>query len=177
MNRKLKLDELKRPSIPEFQEKEKFPIVLVLENIRSLNNIGSMFRTADACGIQGLYLTGFTAKPPHRDINKTAIGATESVDWKYFENCHDAILELQDQGFSVFAIEQTENSLKLNEMSWKEYEKVAFVLGNELSGVDQKTIDLCLNSIEIPQFGTKHSFNVSVCAGLVLWDVINAKYL
>ncbi|NND77699.1 MAG: RNA methyltransferase [Flavobacteriales bacterium] len=177
MNRKLKLDELKRPTLSEYVETHKFPVVLVLENVRSLNNIGSMFRTADACGIASIYLAGFTAKPPHKDINKTAIGATESVDWKYFENITDALDDLKKTDHVVYAVEQTEGSIKLNEMDWQTSEKIALVMGNELTGVEQSTIDLCDGTIEIPQFGTKHSFNVSVCAGLVLWDLISRKYL
>lgn len=177
MNRKLKLDELKRPSISEFQEKEKYPVILILENIRSLNNIGSMFRSADACGISAIYLVGFTAQPPHRDINKTAIGATESMNWKYFENTEEAIRSVEKDGYRCFAIEQTENSIPLQMSEWKMYEKIALILGNELTGVDQRTIDKCQGTVEIPQFGTKHSFNVSVCAGIVLWDIISRKYL
>ena len=177
MNRKLKIEELNRLSVQDFRNSEKFPVVLVLENIRSLNNIGSAFRSADAMGIESIYLAGYTAKPPHRDINKTAIGATESVDWQYFDNMDAIFSDLNEKGYSCFAIEQTDRSIPLNKFNWKPFDKIAIILGNELTGVEQHSIDKCVESIEIPQFGTKHSFNISVCAGIVLWDIVSKRFI
>lgn len=177
MNRKLKIEELGRKSVDEFKKTDKFPVIIVLENIRSLNNIGSVFRTADAFGIEAIYLVGFTARPPHRDINKTAIGATESVTWEYFENSIAAIEKLQSLGYTVLSIEQTDHSRSLEEIKWKKGEKLALFLGNELTGVEQETIDRSVFTIEVPQFGTKHSLNISVTAGVVLWDILSSVYL
>jgi 23S rRNA (guanosine2251-2'-O)-methyltransferase len=171
MNRKLKNEELDRISIDEFKSTEKTPIIIVLDNIRSLNNIGSVFRTADAFLIEAIYLCGITAQPPHREIQKTALGATESVNWKYFESTSEAIKELKDKNFKIAAIEQAENSIMLNEFSLTKTEKMAVIFGNEVKGVDQKAINLSNVVIEIPQHGTKHSLNISVSTGIVIWDL------
>jgi len=172
MNRKLKLDELKRVSVEEFKKQKKLPIIVVLDNIRSLNNIGSFFRTSDAFNIAAVYLCGITAQPPHREIQKTALGATESVEWKYFESTEQALEVLKEKEFIVYAIEQTENPIYLQEFTYN-LEKVALVFGNEVDGVGQNVVNLSKNSIEIPQFGTKHSFNVSISYGVVLWHLVN----
>jgi len=172
MNRKLKLDELKRVSVEEFKKQKKLPIIVVLDNIRSLNNIGSFFRTSDAFNIAAVYLCGITAQPPHREIQKTALGATESVEWKYFESTEQALEALKEKEFLVYAIEQTENPIYLQEFTYN-LEKVALVFGNEVDGVGQNVVNLSKNSIEIPQFGTKHSFNVSISYGVVLWHLVN----
>ena len=168
MNRKLKLDELNRVSVQEFKNQKKLPIIVVLDNIRSLNNIGSFFRTSDAFNIEAIYLCGITAQPPHREIQKTALGATESVEWKYFETTEQALVELKENEFLIYAIEQTKNSIYLQEVTYN-LEKVALIFGNEVDGVGQNVINLSKNSIEIPQFGTKHSLNVSISYGIVLW--------
>ena len=172
MNRKLKLDELNRVSVQEFKNQKKLPIIVVLDNIRSLNNIGSFFRTSDAFNIEAIYLCGITAQPPHREIQKTALGATESVEWKYFETTEQALVELKENEFLIYAIEQTENSIYLQEFTYN-LEKIALVFGNEVEGVGQNVINLSKNSIEIPQFGTKHSLNVSISYGVVLWHLAN----
>ena len=172
MNRKLKLDELNRVSVQEFKNQKKLPIIVVLDNIRSLNNIGSFFRTSDAFNIEAIYLCGITAQPPHREIQKTALGATESVEWKYFETTEQALVELKENEFLIYAIEQTENSIYLQEFTYN-LEKIALVFGNEVEGVGQNVINLSKNSIEIPQFGTKHSLNVSISFGVVLWHLAN----
>ena len=168
--RKLNNSELNRKTIVEYKESEKTPFIVVLDNIRSLNNIGSVFRTSDALLIESIYLCGYTATPPHKDIHKTALGATESVYWKHFESTIDAVYHLKDQGYKVIAIEQTVNSIMLNEYKSIRGQKYAYIFGNEVRGVDQEVIDICDESIEIPQFGTKHSFNISVSVGIVLWD-------
>ena len=168
--RKLKNSELERKSLDQFKKADKTPFIIVLDNVRSLNNVGSVFRTSDALLIEAVYLCGITATPPHKDIHKTALGATESVDWKYFENTEDAINELRSIGYTALAIEQTDKSIMLNEFECTIPNKYAFVFGNEVKGVSQKVIDICDYSIEIPQYGTKHSFNISVCVGIVLWD-------
>ena len=172
MNRKLKLDELNRVSVEEFKSQKKLPIIVVLDNIRSLNNVGSFFRTSDAFNIEEVYLCGITAQPPHREIQKTALGATESVEWKYFETAEQALDKLKKKEFLIYAIEQTENSIYLQEFTYN-FEKIALVFGNEVDGVGQNIINLSKNSIEIPQFGTKHPFNVSISYGVVLWHLVN----
>ena len=171
MNRKLKNEELNRISIDEFKSTVKTPIVVVLDNIRSLNNIGSVFRTADAFLIEAVYLCGITAKPPHREIQKTALGATETVEWKHFDATLDAINELKKNNYKIAAIEQAENSTMLNDFSLDINEKLAVVFGNEVKGVEQDVIDLSDSVIEIPQYGTKHSLNISVSEGVVIWDL------
>jgi 23S rRNA (guanosine2251-2'-O)-methyltransferase len=171
--RKLKNSELNRKSLEEFKKADKYPFIIVLDNVRSLNNIGSVFRTADGFLIKGVYLCGITATPPHKDIRKTALGATDSVHWKYFNRTTDAIKQLRKDGYKVISIEQTDESIMLNEFPVHEGERYALVFGHEMKGVDQSVIDESDICIEIPQFGTKHSFNISVSAGIVLWDLIN----
>ena len=171
MNRKLKNEELNRISVEEFKSATKTPIIIVLDNIRSLNNIGSVFRTADAFLIEAVYLCGITAKPPHREIQKTALGATETVEWKHFESTTEAIKELKQNGYKIASIEQTENSTMLNEFSFNENEKLSVIFGNEVKGVEQGAIDLSDVIIETPQYGTKHSLNISVSAGIVIWEL------
>jgi len=172
MNRKLKNDELNRISIDEYKSANKTPIIVVLDNIRSLNNIGSVFRTADAFLIEAVYLCGITAQPPHREIQKTALGATESVTWKHFESTTDALNELKSKKYKIAAIEQAENSVMLNDFKVIKDEKIAVIFGNEVKGVEQTVIDNSDVVIEIPQYGTKHSLNISISAGVVLWDLL-----
>lgn len=176
MMRKLKNRELNRLSVDEFKKAEKSPFVVVLDDIRSLNNIGSIFRTSDAFRIDCIYLCGITAQPPHKDIHKTALGATESVDWVYFQNCIDAIKYLKTQNYKIVSIEQAVNSVNLESFDIEIDTKYAFVLGNEVKGVQQSVVDDSDFCVEIPQFGTKHSFNVSVSTGIVLWEVFR-KYM
>lgn len=176
MNKKLKLWELERVSEEEFKQLEKHPIIVVLNDIRSLNNIGSFFRTADAFKVEKIYLCGITATPPHRDIQKTALGATDSVEWEHRENIVDLLKELQDAGVNVCSIEQTEKTTFLQDVNNLPNEKYALVFGNEVDGVDQEVIDLSDYIIEIPQFGTKHSLNVSVCAGVVIWEFAKKNF-
>jgi tRNA G18 (ribose-2'-O)-methylase SpoU len=170
MNRKLKLWELNRVSEEEFKTQKKHPILVILNDIRSLNNIGSFFRTCDAFNVEKIYLCGITATPPHREINKTAIGATESVIWENRTSIVELVTELKEEGVTIASIEQAEETLLLQNTSQLNYSKIALVFGNEVDGVDQEVIDLSDHIIEIPQFGTKHSLNVSVCAGVVLWE-------
>ena len=170
---KLKNSALKRKSISEFKVSEKTPIIIVLDNIRSLNNIGAVFRSSDAFLIEKIYLCGITAQPPHRDIHKTALGATDSVDWEYQESTLDLVKELQDQHIKVFAIEQAVDALFLQDFSPNKNQKYALVFGNEVAGVTQEVIDQCNGVIEIPQLGTKHSLNIAVSTGVVLWDVFS----
>ena len=172
MNRKLANEELGRPNVKEFKQLEKHPIVVVLDNIRSLNNIGSVFRTADAFAVKAIYLCGITAQPPHREINKTALGATESVDWKYFENTTAAVEALKSDGYLICSIEQAEDSVYLNDFAIQENEKIAVIMGHEVKGVQQEIINLSDVVIEIPQKGTKHSLNISVSTGVILWDLV-----
>lgn len=172
MNKKLKTTELDRLDIEQFKEKEKYPIVVVLDSIRSLHNVGSVFRTADAFRIQKVVLCGLTAKPPHKDIHKTALGATETVEWEYYENVEDAIKDLREQDFLIAAAEQAEQTVLLHDMYKKSHSKMAFVFGNEVFGVNQNVVSNADVVVEIPQFGTKHSFNVSVSVGIVLWEAM-----
>src|SRR5665213_3463378 len=160
--RKLTMDELGRKSPEEFRHAPKVPIVIVLDNVRSMNNIGSVFRTADAFLLQGVYLCGVTATPPHREIQKTALGATESVDWKHFPTTIDAVAELKKEGYTVYSVEQAENSTMLDTLTISDKKKIALVFGNEVSGVEQVVIDDSDGCIEIPQYGTKHSLNLAV---------------
>lgn len=164
------MDELNRLSVDDFKKQEKTQVIIVLDNVRSLNNVGSIFRTADSFLLEGIYLLGITATPPHREIQKTALGATESVNWKHFENPLDGIADLKMRGFKIISIEQVENPVFLNDFIPSKNEKYAIVMGNEVEGVSEEIIkesDFC---IEVPQFGTKHSLNVSVCAGILVWD-------
>ena len=170
MNKKLKLWELNRKKEAEFREQKKFPLVVVLDDIRSLNNIGSFFRTGDAFNIEKIFLCGITAVPPHRDIHKTALGATDTVDWEYKKQTIDCVLDLKKQGYELCVIEQTSETTLLQEVAQLAIKPVVVVFGNEVNGVAQEVIDVADRIIEIPQFGTKHSLNVSVCAGLVMWE-------
>lgn len=173
MNRKLKITELNRISTEEFKEAEKLPLVVVLDNIRSLHNIGSVFRTSDAFRIECIYLCGITATPPHAEMHKTALGAEFTVDWKYVNNTVEAVDNLKNEGYTVYSIEQAEGSIMLNELTLDKNRKYAIVMGNEVKGVQQEVIDHSHGCIEIPQYGTKHSLNVSVTAGIVIWDLFN----
>ncbi|MFV0469603.1 MAG: RNA methyltransferase [Dysgonomonas sp.] len=168
--RKLKITELNRISVEEFKDSPKIPLIVVLDNIRSLNNIGSVFRTSDAFLVQAIYLCGITATPPHAEIHKTALGAEKSVDWKYFTDAKDAVEELKQNDYFVYAVEQVENSVKLDSLTLDKTSKYAVVLGNEVKGVQQEVVDMCDSTLEIPQWGTKHSLNVSITAGIVIWD-------
>ncbi len=168
--RKLKNSELNRLSIEEFKKSDKTPIVVVLDNIRSLNNIGSVFRTSDAFLTEKIILCGITARPPHKDIHKTALGATESVNWEYTESTIDAVNKLKDEGYIIVSIEQTEKAIMLQNFKIEKNKKYAVIFGNEVKGVQQEIVNLSDYSIEIPQYGTKHSFNISVSAGIVLWE-------
>lgn len=169
--RKLKVTEMGRMSVAEFKDSEKQPIIVVLDHVRSLYNVGSVFRSSDAFRIEGVCLCGITAQPPHPEIHKTALGAEESVNWKYFERTEDAISWLKEQGYLVLAIEQCEGSTMLQDFHRQLDRKYAIVFGNEVKGVQQQVVDLCDGCLEIPQFGTKHSLNVSVAAGIVLWHL------
>ena len=161
---------MNRISPEEFKQSDKTPLVVVLDNVRSLHNVGSVFRTGDAFLIEAVYLCGITSTPPQAEIHKTALGAEDSVDWKYFEDTHNALNELKAAGYSVFAIEQAEGSTMLPDFNTQSGIKYAVVLGNEVKGVQQSVVDACDGCIEIPQFGTKHSLNVSVTAGIVIWE-------
>lgn len=173
--RKLSMKELERKSVEEFKISEKMPIVVVLENIRSAYNVGSVFRTSDAFLIEAIYICGYSAKPPHKEIKKTALGAEETVYWKYFKTAVDAIEELKRRKYKVYAVEQAEGSYKLHAANFRQNEKIAVVFGNEVSGVEQSTIDLCDGCLEIPQLGMKHSLNVATAAGVVLWELVRNK--
>lgn len=171
--RKLTMDELDRKSVEEFKQSQKVPIIAVLENVRSAYNVGSVFRTADAFLIEAVYLCGYTAFPPHKEVRKTALGADETVAWQHFKNTTAALTSLREQGFSIFAVEQAENSFKLQE--FKQAGKVALIFGNEVTGVEQSTIAQTDGCIEIPQLGMKHSLNISVAAGVVLWELVRSR--
>ncbi|SDH06295.1 RNA methyltransferase [Psychroflexus sediminis] len=173
MPRKLKNSELVRKTDDEFKASSKTPLILILDNIRSLNNIGSVFRTADAFLIQKIYLCGITAIPPHKDIQKTALGATQTVDWLYRENTLELIQELKENGIKVMSIEQAEDSVSLEEFNPEQNLTYAFVFGNEVKGVQQAVVDASDAVLEIPQLGTKHSLNISVTAGVCVWDFMS----
>ena len=175
--KKLTMDELNRISVGQYKQSEKTPLCVVLDNVRSMNNIGSVFRTADAFRIEKIYLCGITATPPHRDIHKTALGAEDSVDWEYVENTLDCMQRLHDEGYAVFSVEQVEGSVMLQDFAIQKDRKTAVIFGNEIDGVDQAVVDACDGCIEIPQFGTKHSLNVSVTAGIVMWDLFSKMKL
>ncbi|WP_443939130.1 RNA methyltransferase [Pedobacter sp. MW01-1-1] len=168
--RKLKLDELNRADIETFKAQEKLPVVAVLDNVRSMHNIGSIFRTADGFALEKVVLCGITAKPPHREIEKTALGATQSVTWEYFEDTTAAVEALRAQGYEIVAIEQAENSTMLNTFMPDQTKKYALIFGNEVDGVSDEVMKKIDECIEIPQFGTKHSFNIVISAGIVFWD-------
>lgn len=165
------MDELQRLSPEGFRHAEKTPLTVVLENVRSMHNVGSVFRTCDAFLVEAILLCGFTPRPPHRDINKTALGATESVLWKGYEQASEAVNQLKAEGYKVLAVEQVHDSIALDQFEINGKQKLAVVFGNEAEGVSQELIALCDGSIEIPQFGSKHSFNISVAAGIVLWEL------
>jgi tRNA G18 (ribose-2'-O)-methylase SpoU len=169
--RKLLNSELGRKNIDQYRNSEKSAFVIVLDNVRSHNNVGSVFRTADAFLTRKICLCGITARPPHRDIQKTALGATESVEWSYFETTADAVMELKAEGYKIIGIEQAEGSVELQNVKIDKGKNYALVFGHEVNGVDQNVLDMCDMCIEIPQFGTKHSFNIAVSAGIVLWEL------
>lgn len=171
--RKLSMEELNRKSVEEFKESSKNPVIVVLENVRSAYNVGSVFRTADAFLIEAIYLTGYTARPPHKEIKKTALGAEDTVDWKHFPNAKEAVKELKQNGYGVFAVEQVENSISLEKFDSDR--QIAVIFGNEVTGVEQSTIALCDGTIEIPQLGMKHSLNIATAAGVVLWEMVRKK--
>ena len=167
---KLKLDELNRASIEEFKLQAKLPVTVILDNVRSMHNIGSIFRTSDGFAVERIFLCGITARPPHREIEKTALGATQSIDWTYFEDVTQAITQLKEENYQIIAIEQASNSQMLNTFIPAVDQKFALIFGNEVNGVSDEAMKLIDSCIEIPQFGTKHSFNIVVSAGIVLWD-------
>jgi tRNA G18 (ribose-2'-O)-methylase SpoU len=167
--------ELGRKSVAEFRESAKIPIIIVLENIRSAYNVGSVFRTADAFLVEAIYVIGYSARPPHKEIKKTALGAEETVNWKYFKTTAEAISELKAIGYNLYAAEQAEGSFKLNAIGFEPDEKIAVVFGNEVTGVEQGTIALCDGCIEIPQLGMKHSLNIATAAGVVLWELVRER--
>lgn len=171
--RKLKNEELNRLNVDEFKKTVKNPVVIVLDNVRSLNNIGSVFRTADAFLVESIYLCGISGTPPNKEIHKTALGATESVDWVYYKDTLEAVNYLRKSGYSIIAIEQAEKSTMLNNFFPSSDKKYAFIFGHEVRGVEQGVVNVCDSTIELPQFGTKHSFNIVVSVGIVLWDVLN----
>lgn len=168
--RKLANEELDRLAVDQYKGADKIPVTILLDNVRSLNNIGSVFRTADAFLVERIYLCGITAKPPHKDIHKTALGATESVDWEYVEDVMLLVQDLKCQGFVTIAIEQAEGAQMLNTFIPDRQQKYALIFGNEVKGVQQKVMDECASALEIPQFGTKHSLNIAVSVGVVIWD-------
>ncbi len=174
-NRKKSMQELQRLDIAEYKSASKIPVILVLDNIRSLHNVGSAFRTADAFRIEKIILCGITAKPPHREIQKTALGATESVDWEHHKEVKDAILELKKQNYTIIAVEQCQNSVELQEYKLREQEKAVLIFGNEVEGVSEELIKISDLLLEIPQIGTKHSLNISVSIGIVFWHLLAEK--
>lgn len=169
------MDELNRKSVEEFKRSQKTPVIAVLENIRSAYNVGSVFRTADAFLLEAIYITGYTCMPPHKEIKKTALGAEETVEWKHFASANEAITSLKENGFKVYAVEQAINSISLEKLKLTSNEKIAFIFGNEVSGVEQSTIEECDGCIEIPQLGMKHSLNIATAAGVVLWEVVRNR--
>ena len=175
--KKLKLDELGRISIDEFKEADKLPFCIVLDNVRSLHNVGSAFRTADAFRIEKIFLTGITGTPPHREIQKTALGATESVPWEYVENTSSLVSRLKNEGYSIVIVEQTSESIPLQKFTPDATQKYCLVFGNEVHGVSEEVIQFGNIALEIPQEGTKHSLNISVCLGIVIWEIFRKKIL
>jgi 23S rRNA (guanosine2251-2'-O)-methyltransferase len=171
--RKLSMEELHRKTVQEFKRADKTPLVIVLDNVRSMHNVGSVFRTADAFLLQGIYLCGYTPVPPHRDIHKTALGATETVEWQYAKNALTALEELKQQGYLVWAVEQAAGSVLLQNFRVPVHQPLAVVLGNEVSGVGEEVLQKVDGCLEIPQLGMKHSLNISVSAGIVIWDLFN----
>ena len=175
MMRKLAMDELNRLTKDEYEMVEKLPVVVVLDNVRSLSNVGAVFRSADAFRIGELFLCGITACPPHREIHKTALGADETVPWRYFDSTGEACRELKRMGYRIFAVEQIEGSVMLQD--FKAEPNTAFILGNEVDGVSEEALPFCEGALEIPQQGTKHSLNVSVCSGIIMWNVFEQLFL
>jgi tRNA G18 (ribose-2'-O)-methylase SpoU len=169
--KKLKLEELGRISIDQFKEAEKIPVCILLDNVRSLHNVGSAFRTADAFRIEKIFLTGITGTPPHREIHKTALGSTDSVDWEYFEKPEQAVKNLKENHFEIIIIEQTTESIPLQKFNPLPHKKYCLVFGNEVNGVSERVIEFGDVALEIPQVGTKHSLNISVCLGIIVWDI------
>lgn len=175
--RKLKNEELNRPDTETFKQMEKLPVCLVLDNVRSLHNVGSVFRTSDAFLIEKIYLCGITGTPPHKEIRKTALGADQTVNWSYFPKTTDALDELKNQQYKILSVEQTENATPLHQLQLNDNQKIALVFGHEVEGVSQEVVNLSDEVIEIPQLGTKHSLNVSVSVGLVVWEVFRQMKL
>jgi tRNA G18 (ribose-2'-O)-methylase SpoU len=173
--RKLSMQELGRKSVEEFRQSDKFRLIVVLENVRSAYNVGSVFRTADAFLIEAIYICGYSPYPPHKEIKKTALGAEETVSWKHFKTSSVAIEELRKEKYKVYAVEQAMNSYLLQRVDFKSNEKIAVVFGNEVTGVEQSTIHLCDGCIEIPQLGMKHSLNIATAAGVVLWELVRTR--
>lgn len=169
------MQELGRKSVEEFRQSDKMPVIVVLENIRSAYNVGSVFRTSDAFLVNAIYITGYSARPPHKEIKKTALGAEDSVSWKYFKTAVEAIEELRSENYKVYAVEQAENSYELQAVSFEPTQNIAVVFGNEVTGVEQSTILLCDGCIEIPQLGMKHSLNIATAAGVVLWELVRSR--
>jgi 23S rRNA (guanosine2251-2'-O)-methyltransferase len=175
--RKLSMEELNRKTVDEFKFAKKNPVTIVLDNIRSMHNVGSVFRTADAFLVEKICLCGYTPRPPHRDINKTALGATETVSWSYADSAFVAAKALKSEGYRIVAIEQVDNSVPLQDFLLPDQDKIALIFGNEVSGVDQEVLEICDSSIEIPQLGMKHSLNISVAAGIVLWELLRGSLI
>jgi tRNA G18 (ribose-2'-O)-methylase SpoU len=175
--RKLTMPELQRLTVDEFKASEKLPVIVILDNIRSQNNIGSVFRTADAFRLEGVFLCGITATPPHREIQKTALGATESVEWQYFDTTDEAIRLLKTLGYTIMGVEQTEGSTFLHDFYPVAGEKLAIIFGNEVNGIDEQVLKQVSGCIEIPQYGTKHSINISVAVGIVIWDLFGKIHM
>ena len=169
--RKLKLDELNRVSVDEFKAQDKLPVAVVLDNVRSMHNVGSIFRTSDGFAVEQVILCGITGQPPHREIEKTALGATNAVDWKYYPETLQAVMDLRREGYKIIAVEQAENSLMLHQFKPEAGARYALIFGNEVNGVSEQVMQQIDACIEITQFGTKHSFNIVVSAGIVLWDI------
>jgi len=172
---KLSMDGLNRKSVEEFKRSEKTPVIAVLENVRSAYNVGSVFRTADAFLLEAIYLTGYTPVPPHKEIKKTALGAEDSVSFRHYRTAKEAVQELKENGYAVYAVEQVVDSLSLEKASFGSRDKIAVIFGNEVTGVEQDTISLCDACIEIPQLGMKHSLNIATAAGVVLWEIIRTR--
>jgi 23S rRNA (guanosine2251-2'-O)-methyltransferase len=168
------MDELPRKNKTEIQQADKLPVILFLENIRSMHNVGSVFRTADAFLAEAIYLCGYTPRPPHRDIHKTALGATETVEWKYFDHAVEAVKFLKKEGYQILGVEQVAGSTALQDFRLPAGEKMVLIFGNEVDGISEEVLDYCDACIEIPQFGMKHSLNVSVAAGMVLWELVRS---
>jgi 23S rRNA (guanosine2251-2'-O)-methyltransferase len=171
--KKLSMSDLNRLSADEFKSSEKIPVILILDDVRSAYNVGSIFRTSDAFRVSGIYICGISARPPHKDISKTALGATESVEWHYYRDVKDAVRSLKEDNFRIYAIEQADESISLDKFQPEKGSKIALVFGHEVFGVKDELLNMVDGCIEIPQFGTKHSFNVAISAGIVLWDITN----